>query len=239
MSEVDALNFAPQWLIYIVMLVILVAFICSKLAEAFEGFAKAFGPLGRYWRRKIDQAQKLMRQAHDPAVTDEAAHTALTKALSLLDAAGAIVPERLTANVTKSIAGIEYRLQDGRWHRVTPEESAAEESVSSEAVQAPQVVEHVTKKGKTLRGIIRTDLTKEKAQAIDAYTFRKDGGWFIREKHLAGAQTAATKIDATQAQAQTGPAPIASEALLRIADLYRVEADIRGRTPERDRIENP
>lgn len=31
--------------------------------------------------------------------------------------------------------------------------------------------------------------------------------------------------------AQAGPAPIASEALLRIADLYRVEADIRGRTP--------
>ena len=58
MSEVDALNFAPQWLIYIVMLVILVAFICSKLAEAFEGFAKAFGPLGRYWRRCIDQARE-------------------------------------------------------------------------------------------------------------------------------------------------------------------------------------
>lgn len=35
--------------------------------------------------------------------------------------------------------------------------------------------------------------------------------------------------------APTGPAPIASEALLRIADLYRVEADIRGRTPEERR----
>ncbi len=35
--------------------------------------------------------------------------------------------------------------------------------------------------------------------------------------------------------AQTGPAPIASEALLRIAELYRVEADIRGRTPEERR----
>ena len=86
---------------------------------------------------------------------------------------------------TKTIAGIEYRLQDGRWHRVTPEESAAEESApAAEAVQVPQIVEHVTKKGKTLRGIIRTDLTKEQAQAIDAYTFRKDGGWFIRDKHL-------------------------------------------------------
>jgi len=69
---------------------------------------------GDHWltadeRRKIDQAQKLMRQAHDPAVTETAAHNALTKALSLLDAAGAIVPERLTANVTKSIAAVHRR----------------------------------------------------------------------------------------------------------------------------------
>lgn len=35
--------------------------------------------------------------------------------------------------------------------------------------------------------------------------------------------------------AQTSPAPIASEALLRIADLYRVEADIRGRSPDERR----
>lgn len=35
--------------------------------------------------------------------------------------------------------------------------------------------------------------------------------------------------------AQTGPAPIASEALKRIADLYHVETDIRGRPPEQRR----
>jgi len=60
-------------------------------------------------RRKIDQAQKLIRQAQDPAATEAAARNALTKALSLLDAAGVIVPERLTANVTKSITGIRRR----------------------------------------------------------------------------------------------------------------------------------
>ena len=54
-------------------------------------------------RRKIDQAQKLMRQAHDPALTEAHAHNALTKALALLDDAGVIVPERLTANIAKSI----------------------------------------------------------------------------------------------------------------------------------------
>lgn len=48
------------------------------------------------------------------------------------------------------------------------------------------IVEHVTKggKGKTIRGIIRTDLTYAEAKAIDEYTFKKDGGYFIREKHL-------------------------------------------------------
>jgi len=43
------------------------------------------------------------------------------------------------------------------------------------------VVEHVTKRGKTLRGIIRSDLTQDQAKAIDPYTFKKGTGWFIRE----------------------------------------------------------
>lgn len=51
---------------------------------------------------------------------------------------------------------------------------------------ASKMVEHVTKngKGKTIRGVIRTDLTQDEAKAIDPYTFKKDGGYFIREKHL-------------------------------------------------------
>lgn len=46
------------------------------------------------------------------------------------------------------------------------------------------IVEHITGRGKTLRGVVRTDLTHEEAKAIDEYTFKKDGGYFIREKHL-------------------------------------------------------
>jgi hypothetical protein len=45
-----------------------------------------------------------------------------------------------------------------------------------------EIVEHRTKKGKTLRGIIRTDLTEEEAKTIDPYSFKKDNGWFIRLK---------------------------------------------------------
>lgn len=47
-----------------------------------------------------------------------------------------------------------------------------------------ELVEHVTKAGKTIKGIIRTDLTKEQAQKIDPYTWKKDGGFFIREQYL-------------------------------------------------------
>lgn len=58
-----------------------------------------------------------------------------------------------------------------------------------EATPEQEIVEHITKKGKRLRGVIRTDLTKEQAQSIDPYTFRKkneagETGWFIRERHL-------------------------------------------------------
>jgi hypothetical protein len=47
-----------------------------------------------------------------------------------------------------------------------------------------QIVEHTTGKGKVIRGVIRTDLTRDQAKQIDEFTFKKDGGWFIREKHL-------------------------------------------------------
>lgn len=62
------------------------------------------------------------------------------------------------------------------------------EAVEAVAQPAYEIVEHVTKggRGKTIRGIIRTDLSYAEAKAIDEYTFKKDGGWFIREKHLEG-----------------------------------------------------
>jgi len=47
-----------------------------------------------------------------------------------------------------------------------------------------ETVEHITQKGKKLRGIVANDITKEQAQEIDPYTFKKDGGWFIRERHV-------------------------------------------------------
>ncbi|MFA9203073.1 MAG: DEAD/DEAH box helicase family protein [Flavobacteriales bacterium] len=70
------------------------------------------------------------------------------------------------------------------------------------AQPAPEIIEHVTGRGKTLRGVVRTDLTKAQAQEIDPYTFKKDGGWFIREKYLDPAQGGAVE---PQPQANTEP----------------------------------
>lgn len=65
-----------------------------------------------------------------------------------------------------------------------PEKPAKAEVVPTVDRQGAEIVEHVTAKGKTIRGIIRKDLTKEQAQEIDPYTWKKDGGFFIREKYL-------------------------------------------------------
>lgn len=68
-------------------------------------------------------------------------------------------------------------------------------------VPAPVIIEHTTGKGKVLRGIVRKDLTYAEAKAIDEYTFKKDGGWFIREKHLQGfAGDADTKLKSLAAR---------------------------------------
>jgi len=71
-----------------------------------------------------------------------------------------------------------------------------------------ELVEHVTKngKGKTLRGVVRTDLTQDQAKEIDPYTFRKNGGWFIREKHL-NAKPVEAKAPPAPASAPAAPEP--------------------------------
>ena len=62
--------------------------------------------------------------------------------------------------------------------------AANPEAVGSMDRSGEEIIEHVTPKGKTLRGIVRTDLLQEEAKKIDPYTFRKNGGWFIREVYL-------------------------------------------------------
>lgn len=79
--------------------------------------------------------------------------------------------------------------------RSIPEEATpAAEAAPAEAPAADppsgfEVVEHVTQRGRTIRGIIHTGMTRDQAREIDPYTFRKtneagESGWFIRERHL-------------------------------------------------------
>ena len=80
-------------------------------------------------------------------------------------------------------------------------EDPAPEPESEPAASEPDIIEHVTGRGKTLRGIVRNDIDGHQAAAIDPYTFRKNGGWFIREKYLtAGASPAAadTPVEAAE-----------------------------------------
>lgn len=68
-----------------------------------------------------------------------------------------------------------------------PLSEPAEEPSATTPAPEHEIVEHHTKggKGKIIRGIILRGVTYAEAKAIDEYTFPKDGGYFIRERHLA------------------------------------------------------
>lgn len=66
----------------------------------------------------------------------------------------------------------------------TPSKPAAAAAPAAVATGDEVLVEHITKAGKTLRGVVRKGITEADALKVDPYTFRKNGGWFIREKHL-------------------------------------------------------
>lgn len=68
----------------------------------------------------------------------------------------------------------------------TPVRLEAPGAVEAQAPELPKIIEYKTKRDKILRGIIRTDLTLAEAKSIDPYTWRMNGGYFIREKHLDG-----------------------------------------------------
>lgn len=72
-------------------------------------------------------------------------------------------------------------LRDGKETVIQPPGTVAPASPEAPAEPpAPETVTHVTKKGKTLTGTIRKDLSLDEAKALDPYTFKKDGGYFIR-----------------------------------------------------------
>ncbi len=62
-------------------------------------------------------------------------------------------------------------------------QAAAAAGEQAAAAAGEPIVEHVTQNGKTLRGVVRS-ISQVEAKALDAYTFRKNGGFFIRLENL-------------------------------------------------------
>jgi len=147
------------------------------------------------------------------------------------DAAGNVVVETLASPAGLPAAEEMARAQAPVVEVVTPDAAQAErtEKVAAEAAPAGAalaenpIVEHVTKKGKTLRGTIRTDLTRDEAKAIDPYSFRKGDGFFIREGAEAQTQKSEAEIPVnanrppeappTPETAETKPTDLPSPAL--------------------------
>lgn len=91
---------------------------------------------------------------------------------------------------------------------VTPSPAVNTEVAASDT---NPIVEHTTKRGKVLRGVIAKGLTLEQAKEIDPYTFPKDGGHFIREQHLDKLPTSESKNQPTEEAAATTEAEGATE----------------------------
>ena len=104
--------------------------------------------------------------------------------------------------INKTLAAIQLLAQSGTQENA----DAVAGMIGVSLASANTIVEHTTKKGNVLRGVVRTDLSYAEAKAIDEFTFKKDGGWFIREKYLGD----------NQAQVQEEPLPVSvkSDALI-------------------------
>lgn len=84
-------------------------------------------------------------------------------------------------------------------HSVQMQDYLDRDRLGMVAEVAPELIDYTTRKGKVIRGIVRKDLTQAEAKEIDEYTFRLNGGWFIREKHLKEGDYAAPATESNAA----------------------------------------
>lgn len=114
--------------------------------------------------------------------------------------------------INKTLAAIQLLAQSGTQENA----DAVAGLIGVGLASVNTIVEHTTKKGSVLRGVVRTDLSYAEAKAIDEYTFKKDGGWFIREKHLVGTQ--AQEQGPIAKQDEPLPVSVKSDALVSDTD---------------------
>lgn len=151
----------------------------------------------------LEDVQALADAANGAAIPHMKAAVAAFEAGDLAETARTVREARLAAKRTafetqaaNLIGRLDWMLRNQKAadKRKDKEEWVQQQAQKEEARDAGEelaqqhglnVVSHLTKKGKTIRGVIRTDLSREQAGEIDAYTFSKNGGMFIRLEHLA------------------------------------------------------
>ncbi|WP_146041265.1 hypothetical protein [Pseudomonas sp. MPR-ANC1] len=138
----------------------------------------------RYGKMSIEQVRKIMESAKP----DAAGHIAAMQR-EFAPATGRSSSAAMTTQGNREGAELARNLERYLAERQAKEGASQVEPVTDSAPPAtPQheIIEYTTKRDKVLRGIIRTDLTLAEAKEIDPYTWRMNGGYFIREKHLTG-----------------------------------------------------
>lgn len=79
-------------------------------------------------------------------------------------------------SVTTILKAIRAALADNSEANILAMAEAAGLKVVKKGSGNENIIEHVTSKGKVIRGVVRTDLNYKEAKAIDEYTFKKEGG---------------------------------------------------------------
>jgi hypothetical protein len=113
----------PQLLVYITFFAMFAAFVLSKIAEASEAFAKLFGPLGRYWRRKVEQDKaERTQEIHSEAIA--AVQSAMDKMdkrpdYKALKTQLETILLRVEEMEKTEVINTAYLIEDAKWHRIT------------------------------------------------------------------------------------------------------------------------
>lgn len=110
----------PPTLLYIALAAFFFGFVGAQLSQAFEGFAKLLGPLGRYWRRKMDREQEValevFHQKAKEAVNSELGIARKAEYASLKDQLVNVL-QRLADMERNEAVAEAYLVIDAEWHR--------------------------------------------------------------------------------------------------------------------------
>lgn len=105
---------------YIALGAFFFGFVGAQLAQAYEGFAKALGPLGKYWRRKVTEERKsqleIFHQKAREAVNSELGVARKAEYATLKDKLGDVLARLADMERNEAVAEA-YLVLDAEWHR--------------------------------------------------------------------------------------------------------------------------